>query len=302
LNRGINVLNRRKMLALLAVAPVAVLNCAEEKMSSGSNSSKLVKKPDDERMPVIFAAHGAPILLDDPQWMSELRQWAKDMRRPASILMISAHWENRPAAIGAVRTVPLVYDFYGFPEKFYRLTYPSPGAPALAERVRGLLRARGIDVADDPDRGLDHGAFVPLMAMYKEADIPVLQLSMPGLRSSDLIAVGKALSVLRQENVLIFASGFLTHNLRFAFQSGIPDWAREFDDWTRDALTRFDLDAIADFENRAPAARMAHPTIEHYAPLIIGAAAAWESPGKVSFPIEGFWMNGAFTKRSVQFG
>jgi 4,5-DOPA dioxygenase extradiol len=108
-------------------------------------------------MPVIFAAHGAPVLLDDPVWMAELAAWAAAMPRPASILMVSAHWEQRPTTLGATRTVPLVYDFYGFPERYYRTKYPAPGSPELAARVRELLRQAGIAYTDDPPRGLDHG-------------------------------------------------------------------------------------------------------------------------------------------------
>ncbi|MCC7144616.1 MAG: dioxygenase, partial [Candidatus Eisenbacteria bacterium] len=133
------------------------------------------------RTPVIFAAHGAPILLDDSVWMGELAAWASAMPRPRSVLMISAHWEERPATVGATTPVPLVYDFYGFPDRYYQTRYPAPGAPALAARVRALLTAAEMPVGEDPTRGLDHGAYVPLVAMYPEADVPVLQLSIPGL-------------------------------------------------------------------------------------------------------------------------
>jgi 4,5-DOPA dioxygenase extradiol len=255
------------------------------------------------RMPVIFAAHGAPVLLDDPVWMDELSSWARAMPRPRSVLMISAHWEKRPTTLGATKTVPLVYDFYGFPKKYYETKYPSPGAPNLAERVRSLLDQSGIDWTDDPERGLDHGAYVPLVAMYPKADVPVLQISMPALDPKELFNLGKALAPLRDEGVLIFGSGFLTHNMAYAFRPGIPSWAREFDNWVADALRRFDVDALLDFQKRAPEARTALPTWEHYAPVLIaaGAAAAASRQPRVTFPIEGFWMEGAFTKRSVQF-
>jgi 4,5-DOPA dioxygenase extradiol len=252
-------------------------------------------------MPVIFAAHGAPILLDDAVWMAELAAWAAALPKPASVLMVSAHWEERPTTLGATRTLPLVHDFYGFPERYYRTSYPSPGAPELAARVRELLRQGGVAFADDPGRGLDHGAYVPLVAMYPQADVPVLQISMPALDPAELLALGRALAPLREEGVLVFGSGFLTHNMRFAFRPGIPAWAREFDDWAAEALTRFDVDALADFRARAPAAAMALPTWEHYAPVLVAAGAA--SPGarpRTSFPITGFWMEGAFTRRSVQ--
>jgi 4,5-DOPA dioxygenase extradiol len=191
-------------------------------------------------MPVIFAAHGAPILLDDDAWMGELLAWAGSMPKPKSVLMVSAHWEERPAALGATRPVPLVYDFYGFPAKYHRTTYPAPGAPELAARVRELLRSRDIPCADEPERGLDHGAYVPLVAMYPAADVPVLQVSMPRLDPQELFDFGKALAPLRDEGVLLFGSGFLTHNMRYAFRPGTPSWAKDFDAWAEDALARFD--------------------------------------------------------------
>jgi 4,5-DOPA dioxygenase extradiol len=253
-------------------------------------------------MPVIFAAHGAPVLLDDIAWMRELASWAKAMPKPKSILMVSAHWEARPTTLGATRTVPLVYDFGGFPERYYQTKYPAPGAPALATRVRELLRQANVAVTEDPERGLDHGAYVPLVAMYPGADVPVLQISMPGLEPRELFALGKALAPLRDEGVLVFGSGFLTHNMRYAFRPGTPQWAREFDSWAEDALSRFDVDALLDFQTRAPEAHMALPTWEHYAPVLVAAGAVSGERPKTTFPITGWWMDGAFTKRSVQFG
>ena len=254
-----------------------------------------------ERTPAIFAAHGAPILLDDQQWLAELAAWAQAMPRPSSVLMISAHWERRPVTLGATETVPLVYDFYGFPEQYYQTRYPAPGAPGLAARVRELLRAKDIAYADSPSRGLDHGAYIPLVAMYPEATVPVLQLSMPGLDPTALFTMGQALAPLREEGILIFGSGFLTHNMRYAFRPGVPTWAREFDDWAQQALERFDVEALLDFQARAPGAELALPTWEHYAPLLVTAGAVAVTQPRVTFPITGFWMNGAFTKRSVQF-
>jgi len=260
------------------------------------------------RMPVIFAAHGAPVLLDDGVWMGELAAWAKAMPRPKGILMVSAHWEERPVTLGATRTVPLVYDFTGFPARYYQTRYPAPGAPWLASRVHQLLRGtanhgvHGIASTDEPERGLDHGAYVPLVPMYPDADVPVLQLSMPGLVPEELYAMGRALAPLRDEGVLVFGSGFLTHNMRYAFRPGIPQWARDFDDWAADALSRFDVDALMDFRDRAPSAQVALPTWEHYAPLLVAAGAVADGQPRTTFPISGFWMEGAFTKRSVQFG
>ncbi len=254
------------------------------------------------QLPVIFAAHGAPVLLDDAMWMAELASWAAAMPTPRAVLMVSAHWEQRPTTLGATHTVPLVYDFYGFPEQYYRTRYPAPGAPWLAARVRELLARRGIATADDPERGLDHGAYVPLVAMYPKADVQVLQISMPALVPAELLALGQALAPLRDEGVLVFGSGFLTHNMRYAFRPGTPAWAREFDAWVADALARLDVDALLDFQARAPSADIALPTWEHYAPVLVALGAVVDDHPPTTFPITGFWMDGAFTRRSVQFG
>ncbi len=175
------------------------------------------KAPVSTLTPTIFLAHGAPMLLDDELWVGELAAWAKALPKPKAILMVSAHWEEKPLTIGATKPVPLVYDFFGFPERFYKLQYASPGAPELAARVRALVKDAGMPVQDDPARGLDHGTYVPLMAMYPEADVPVLQISMPVLDPQALFALGRALGPLRDEGVLIFGSGFLTHFMRYAF-------------------------------------------------------------------------------------
>lgn len=253
-------------------------------------------------MPVIFAAHGAPVLLDDAEWMAEFAAWAQALPHPEAVLMVSAHWEQRPATLGATGPVPLVHDFYGFPAKYYQVTYPAPGAPRLALRVRDLLASAGIACAEAPSRGLDHGAYVPLVAMYPKADVPVLQLSLPALVPAELVALGRALAPLRDDGVLIFGSGFLTHNMAYAFRPGTPAWALEFDHWAAEALSRLDLEALMDFSRRAPAAHTALPTWEHYAPVLVAAGAVAADRPSTLFPIAGWWMGGAFTKRSVQFG
>lgn len=255
-----------------------------------------------KRMPAIFLAHGAPPLLDMPDWVRELREWAQAMPRPKAILMFSAHWEERPITLGATRPVPLIYDFYGFPEHYYQQKYPAPGAPDLAARVRDILKP-GQPVADDPGRGLDHGAYIPLVAMYHGADVPVLQVSLPGLDPRELYELGKRLTPLRDEGVLIVGSGFITHNLRlfhFGEDAKTNACAADFDAWAADALTRKDAEALLDFERRGPSVRNVLPTTEHFVPLLIALGAA-EAAEPVRFPITGFvW--GAFTRRSVQFG
>lgn len=292
-------LNRREVLGALSIL---ALGCSSEERETTTMKTPARSKASPPRMPVVFAAHGAPILLDDAVWMGELAAWAKAMPKPKSILMVSAHWEKRPTSLGSTSTVPLVYDFYGFPDRYYQTQYPAPGAPDLAARVRELLRERQIALADDPTRGLDHGAYVPLVAMYPAADVPVLQVSMPALDADQLFDLGRALAPLRDEGVLVFGSGFLTHNMRYAFKPGIPTWAREFDAWAAESLARLDIDVLKNFDTHAPAARTALPTWEHYAPVLVAAGAVASEAAAVTFPITGFWMDGAFTKRSVQFG
>ena len=251
-------------------------------------------------MPVVFLAHGAPPLLDDAGWIAELGAWAQALPRPSAIVVVSAHWESRPLAIGATRPLPLIYDFHGFPERFYSLRYPSPGAPGVAQRIRELLTASRIAWADEPARGLDHGSYIPLMCMYPAADIPVLQISLPSETPGELFAVGRALAPLRSEGVLIIGSGFLTHNLQALRLRDTPAWAREFDAWSADAIARHDIDALLDYRKRAPGVRESLPTHEHFVPVLVSAGAAADSA--VSFPITGFWWGGAMTRRSVQFG
>ncbi|MDX3094562.1 class III extradiol ring-cleavage dioxygenase [Streptomyces sp. ME01-24h] len=252
-------------------------------------------------MPALYLSHGAPPLADDPVWPGELAAWSAGLPRPTAILMVSAHWEEAPLALGATTTVPLVYDFWGFPRRYYEVRYASPGAPALAESVRKLLRAPGTPVQDIPERGLDHGAYVPLMEMYPDADIPVLQVSMPTLDPQELMDIGRRLAPLRDEGVLIAGSGFFTHNLAaLRHTGGVPDWSAEFDDWGHRALDAQDVDALLDFTHKSPAGRLAHPRTEHFAPLFVAMGAAEDDLGDQRSVIDGFWMG--LAKRSVQFG
>jgi len=301
-------MNRRNALRTIAASmtlPLAACGRAERGImtTASTTQDEEVKRAAGSTMPVVFVAHGAPPLLDDESWKAELAAWGRALPKPRAILALSAHWEAKPIAIGATNAIPLVYDFYGFPERYYRMQYRSPGAPELASGVRELLRARGIAFIDAPDRGLDHGTYVPLMSMYPAADVAVLQVSLPGLDPRELAAFGRALAPLREQGVLVMGSGFLTHNMRSFGERTPPAWAKEFDDWSKDALAKRDLDALVDFERRAPGARLAHPRTEHFAPIIASLAAAAEKGGDVTFPITGFWsMAPAFTRRSVQFG
>ncbi|MCW8219880.1 dioxygenase family protein [Streptomyces griseolus] len=253
------------------------------------------------RMPALYLSHGAPPLADDPVWPAELAAWSAELPRPKAILMVSAHWEEAPLALGATETVPLVYDFWGFPEHYYGVRYAAPGAPELAENVRKLLRRAGTPVQDIPDRGLDHGAYVPLVEMYPDAGIPVLQISLPTLDPEALMDIGRRLAPLRDEGVLIVGSGFFTHNLAaLRHAGGTPGWSAEFDDWGHRALRAQDIDALLDFEHKSPAGKLAHPRTEHFAPLFVTLGAAENDLDQGRSVIDGFWMG--LAKRSVQFG
>jgi 4,5-DOPA dioxygenase extradiol len=253
-----------------------------------------------DRMPALYLGHGAPPLLDDPVWSGQLRDLAGRLPRPRAILVVSAHWESAPLMLSASRA-PLVYDFGGFDPKYYRMTYPTPDASALAARVAALMPDTE-PVHQHPSRGLDHGAWVPLKIMYPEADIPVLQLSLPTHDPGRLLAIGRRLRDLRDEGVLVIGSGFLTHGLpfltEFRIDADAPGWSVDFDAWAADALARGDVDALASYRSTAPGMPFAHPTVEHYTPLFVtlGAASDPETPGDQLF--EGFWMG--LSKRSLQ--
>jgi 4,5-DOPA dioxygenase extradiol len=254
------------------------------------------------RMPALYLGHGAPVLVDDPLWTEQLAAWAKGLPQPRAILIVSAHWESAPLTLGATDPrVGLTYDFYGFPERYYRMTYPAPGAPDLAARVAALMPDTE-PVAQRPDYGLDHGAYVPLMVMYPEADVPVLQMSMPTLDPERLFEVGRRLRPLRDEGVLIVGSGFLTHGLPFLrdwrTDATPPGWSVDFDRWAQESLERGDVDELMAFRDRAPGMPYAHPTAEHFAPLFLTLGAAGDPEASPDTEIDGYFMG--LAKRSFQ--
>ena len=184
-------------------------------------------------IPALYLSHGAPPLVDDELWVSQLVAWAGELPKPTGILVVSAHWESAPLTIGSTTTeTPLTYDFSGFPERYYGVTYDAPGAPDLAARIESLMPGDE-PVSHDPDRRLDHGAYVPLTVMYPDATIPVLQISMPTLDPQHLLHLGERLRPLRDDGVLIIGSGFTTHGLPFlddpspkAATAGVVDGVR----------------------------------------------------------------------------
>ena len=220
------------------------------------------------------------MLLDDPLWTSQLRNVAAGLPKPKAILIVSAHWESEPVTLSSPEAAtPLVYDFGGFDPKYYQMTYQTPDATALAERISAMMPDN--QSVHESTRGLDHDAWVPLKIMYPNADIPVLQMSMPTSNPEKLMQLGKRLQTLRDQGVLIIGSGFLTHGLPFLrdwrIDAAAPGWSSDFDAWANEALSNGDVDTLSNFKELAPGMPYAHPTVEHFTPLFVTLGAA-ENP------------------------
>ena len=255
-----------------------------------------------DRMPALFLGHGAPPLLEDSLWTGQLAEWARSLPRPTGILIVSAHWESEPATISSPQAAtPLIYDFGGFAPHFYEMTYPTPDASALARLVASVMPAdEGLRQA--PGRGLDHGAWVPLKVMYPNADIPVLQLSIPSHDPQTLLDLGRRLSTLRDHGVLIMGSGFLTHGLAYLRDwsptAHPPGWSADFDLWAKQALDAGHVETLADYRAQAPGLPYAHPTVEHFVPLFVTLGAATDPGAPVQTVIDGYFYG--LAKRSFQ--
>lgn len=225
-------------------------------------------------LPSLFVSHGAPTLpFDDVPARTFLKELGARMEKPRAILIVSAHWDAAPAVTGAAHP-GTIHDFHGFPKPLYDLRYPAPGDPALASRVAALTGAR-IDAA----RGFDHGAWVPLMLMYPEADIPVVQLSVESAGgAAGVIALGRSLSPLREDGVLVMGSGGFVHNLRALSPPAAPepDWSRQFGGWIHEHLVARDDVTLTDYRRLAPHAVLAHPSEEHFLPLLAAYGAGGE--------------------------
>lgn len=237
--------------------------------------------PADGPLPSLFVSHGAPFTLDDPQWIGDLFGWAQSLPKPTAVVVVSAHWEQASAAIsGTAHGTPLLYDFSGFHPRYETLTYESPDAGELGRRLTGLLAPT--TPVHETARGLDHGAFIPLMAMYPTADVPVVQLSMPSTDPDALLALGGRLRELREEGVLVLGSGFMTHSFAVFRRPELVAHTAAFDEWAADALGRADVDALADYRAKGPGAEVAHPTAEHYVPLLVTVGASSDAGSAVT--------------------
>jgi 4,5-DOPA dioxygenase extradiol len=232
-------------------------------------------------MPTLFLSHGSPMLAIEPSPAHDfLRGLGARLPRPTAVLVISAHYMQRSLAVTSSDAPDTIHDFGGFPQALYELRYAAPGAPELAQRVARLLDDAGLPTRLDERRGLDHGAWVPLSLVYPEHDIPVLQLSLAAHGAPSFHAeVGRALRPLRDDGVLIVASGTATHNLHEYFRpgrgdGGVPQWVAEFAQWLTARIEEDDRAALLDYRAQAPHAERNHPTPEHIMPLFVALGAA----------------------------
>ncbi|OOG44094.1 dioxygenase [Rhodanobacter sp. C06] len=231
-------------------------------------------------LPSLYISHGSPMTALQPGATgTRLAELAQALPRPKAIVIASAHWLAHAALVGGAAQPDTIHDFHGFPPALYQLRYPAPGAPALAARVVELLDRAGLAPQIDPQRGLDHGAWVPLRLLYPDADIPVVPLSIqPELGPAHQYVLGRALAPLREQGVLLIGSGSITHNLhdfRAGYSAGHEaPYVRPFIGWIEQKLATGDTDALLDYRRQAPFAQRAHPTDEHLLPLFFALGAA----------------------------
>ena len=258
-----------------------------------------------KRQPALFVSHGSPTLpLERGPAVDFLRSLGGKLERPEAILSVSAHWDTDRPAVSAAKNPETIYDFYGFPPELYRLRYPAPGAPQLAGRVSKLLEGKGMKTDIDPGRGLDHGAWTSLYHMYPEADIPVTQLSIQShLGPAHHVKLGEALRPLRDEGVLIMASGGATHNLReLSIRRGAKvaePWTVEFNEWLAHALLARRTDDLVSYRTIAPQAVRNHPTDEHLIPVFVAVGAG--DPGGTTERLHSSISSGVISMDAYRF-
>lgn len=254
--------------------------------------------------PTLFVSHGAPTFALDPGLAgAQLAALAERLERPRAIVVVSPHWMTRGVMVTGAPWPETVHDFGGFDRRLYDITYPVQGDPELAQRIASLLAYAGWPVGVDPQRGLDHGAWVPLLHLFPHADVPVLQVSMPAdLDEAGAYQLGRALAPLAAEGVLVIGSGSLTHNL-YEFRVGAASeaaYAREFSLWIRAAVRAGDTGRLIDALGRAPHAQRAHPTAEHFLPLLVALGAAPRA--RPTTVLDGGIVHGVLAMESYLFG
>ena len=231
----------------------------------------------DPLLPSLFLSHGAPDLaISDHAAAAFLCGLSASLPRPKGIVICSAHWITPGLRMTGDGTLDTIHDFAGFPPALYRIDYPARGESWIREALETALAVAGFSVSVESSRGLDHGAWVPLMLAFPQAEVPVVQLSLDGrLDGTGQLAVGRALAPLRAAGILVIGSGASVHNLRTMAPEGtpVPTWAQAFEDWTDEQLSLGELGRLAAFQDEAPYARLAHPTVEHFLPLLFAAGA-----------------------------
>jgi len=254
--------------------------------------------------PVLFVSHGAPTFALEPGRLGpQLTTIGRQLQDVTAVLVVSPHWQTRDVQVMATAQPATVHDFGGFPAALYQLRYPAPGQAQIAAEAAQLLADAGHAASSDTQRGLDHGAWVPLYHLLPGAGVPVFQVSMPyALDTAGAVKLGQALAPLRQRGVLILASGSMTHNLYEFRQSGVKaaDYAVEFTHWVRQAVSSNDLDRLVDYRQRAPHAERAHPTEEHFLPLLVALGA--RSDAQALQVLDGGITHGVISMESYAWG
>ncbi len=237
------------------------------------------------KLPALFLSHGSPMMaLEDSPARRFLAEWASQQPRPEAILVVSAHWENLGGpAVSLAEQPETIHDFGGFPHALYQLKYPAHGAPDVARQAASLLRRAGFSVRAADNRGLDHGAWVPLSVMYPQADVPVCQVSLIHEAGPEAhFRLGRALQPLREQGVLVIGSGSLTHNLYefvgHSLDDPAPAWVSSFAEWIAETLAAGRVDDLMNYRKLAPHAARNHPGEDHLLPLFVALGAGGEAP------------------------
>jgi 4,5-DOPA dioxygenase extradiol len=256
------------------------------------------------KAPALFVSHGAPTFAMQPGLLGPaLARLGEQLTAVRAVAVVSAHWQTAGVQVMRTASPETVHDFGGFPPELYRLQYPAPGAPEVAAETARALEIAGYPVSFDDERGLDHGVWVPLRYLIAKANVPVLQVSMPyDLNAAGAVLLGNALAPLREQRVMIIGSGSLTHNLYEIGRNAPSDvaYAQSFAAWTRLQVERRDVAALADYRRRAPSAERAHPTEEHFLPLLVAMGAS-DDKDSVQV-IDGGMTYGILSMESYGFG
>jgi 4,5-DOPA dioxygenase extradiol len=256
------------------------------------------------KAPVLFVSHGAPTFALEPGLLGPaLTALGERLPDLAAVLVVSAHWQTQGVRVMSTAAPETIHDFGGFPASLYRLQYPAPGAPAMGAETAKLLAAAGFTVSLDERRGLDHGAWVPLRFLFPRANVPVFQVSMPhDLDASGAVRLGRALRAMRDRGVMIVGSGSLTHNLHEFRPNATQEaaYARKFSGWIQEQVLGGNLGAIEHYRSEAPHAARAHPSEDHFLPLLVAAGAS--DPSDAVSLIDGGIVHGVLSMDSYTWG